>query len=199
MLRVHGGKFDLTAQAYEELEPYRVKKAVILAAGFGSRMMPATEDRPKPMVKVNGTRIIDSLLDSLVAVGIRDITIVGGYRYGKLCELLEKYPLELLGSSKKMRILVKLLDSAVRLPAQAHPDKAYSKKHFQSEYGKTESWMILDTRPDAKLYFRFKDGVGRESFTKAIDDSLTDKDAMERLMLYRIQVQSHIKFRRHQR
>ncbi|MBQ4651247.1 MAG: NTP transferase domain-containing protein [Oscillospiraceae bacterium] len=91
LLRIHEGKFDLTAQAYEELEPYRVKKAVILAAGFGSRMMPATEDRPKPMVKVNGTRIIDSLLDSLVAVGIRDITIVGGYRYGKLCELLEKY------------------------------------------------------------------------------------------------------------
>ena len=43
-------------------------------------------------------------------------------------ELLEKNPEEMLGSRKKMRILVKLLDSAVRLPAQAHPDRDYPGK-----------------------------------------------------------------------
>ena len=101
-------------------------------------------------------------------------------------ELLSKYPLEMLGSSKKMRILVKILDSAVRLPAQAHPDKAFSRKHFNSEYGKTESWIILDTREDAKIYFGFKDGVNKEVFAKAIDDSKTDKSAMERLMEYSV-------------
>ncbi len=100
-------------------------------------------------------------------------------------ELLQKYPLEMLGSSQKMRILVKLLDSAVRLPAQAHPDKAFSREHFNSEYGKTESWIVLDKRPNAKIYFGFKDGVTKEIFSKAIDDSETDKDAMERLMEYR--------------
>ena len=99
-------------------------------------------------------------------------------------ELLAQYPEEMLGSSKKMRILVKILDSAVRLPAQAHPDKAFSKKYFNSEYGKTESWIVLDTRPDAKIYFGFKDGVDEEVFSKAIDASETDKDAMERLMEY---------------
>lgn len=101
-------------------------------------------------------------------------------------ELLRKYPVEMCGTSGKMRILVKVLDSAVRLPAQAHPDKAFSRKHFNSDYGKTESWIILDTREDAKIYFGFKDGVDREIFSKAIDDSKTDKDAMERLMLYRV-------------
>ncbi len=99
-------------------------------------------------------------------------------------ELLEKYPYEMLGSSGKMRILVKILDSAVRLPAQAHPDKAFSRKYFNSEYGKTESWIILDTRPDAKIYFGFKDGVNEEIFSSAIDESESDKDAMERLMEY---------------
>lgn len=99
-------------------------------------------------------------------------------------ELLEKYPLEMLGSSKKMRILVKILDSAVRLPAQAHPDKAFSREYFNSEYGKTESWILLDKRPDAKIYFGFKDGVDEESFKNAIDESEFDKDAMERLMEY---------------
>ena len=100
-------------------------------------------------------------------------------------DVLAANPKEMLGSSEKMRILVKVLDSAVRLPAQAHPDKAYSRKHFQSEYGKTESWIMLDKRPDAKLFFGFQEGVDRESFAKAIDDSKTDKDAMERLMRYR--------------
>lgn len=99
-----------------------------------------------------------------------------------LNEMLDQYPVEMLGSSKEMRILVKILDSAVRLPAQAHPDKAYSKKYFHSEYGKTESWIILDTRPNAKIYFGFKDGVDKEIFSAAIDASETDKGAMERLM-----------------
>lgn len=74
------------------LEPYRVKRAIILAAGFGSRMMPATADRPKPLVTVNGVRILETLLDALVAVGIRDITVVRGYRKECFDALLEKYP-----------------------------------------------------------------------------------------------------------
>ena len=99
-------------------------------------------------------------------------------------ELLEKYPIEMLGTSGKMRILVKILDSAVRLPAQAHPDKEFSRKHFNSQYGKTESWIVLDTRPGAKIYFGFKDGVTPEVFNRAIDASETDKNAMENLMEY---------------
>ena len=82
----------ITEKGLEALEPFRVKRAVILAAGFGKRMMPATKDRPKPMVTVNGVRIIDTLLDALVAAGIREITIVGGYCFEKLSELLDKYP-----------------------------------------------------------------------------------------------------------
>ena len=99
-------------------------------------------------------------------------------------ELLAKHPLEMLGASRKMRILVKILDSAVRLPAQAHPDKDFSRKFFNSEYGKTESWIILDTRPNAKIFFGFKKSVDKQTFEKAIDDSQTNKNAMEELMEY---------------
>ncbi|MBR2842078.1 MAG: NTP transferase domain-containing protein [Lachnospiraceae bacterium] len=85
-------QLSVTEKGLQALEPYRVKRAIILAAGFGSRMMPATKDRPKPMVTVNGVRIIDTLLDALVRVGIKDILIVGGYQKEKLRELLQKYP-----------------------------------------------------------------------------------------------------------
>ena len=89
---MRGNALELTQRGLCALEPYRVKKAIILAAGFGSRMMPATKDRPKPMVRVNGTRIIDTMLGALTVAGITDITIVGGYQYEKLKELKEQYP-----------------------------------------------------------------------------------------------------------
>ncbi|MBQ6593074.1 MAG: phosphocholine cytidylyltransferase family protein [Solobacterium sp.] len=83
---------SVTAAGLAALEPYRVKRALIVAAGFGSRMMPATKERPKPMVTVNGVRLIDTLLDALTAAGVRDITIVRGYRKESFEELKGKYP-----------------------------------------------------------------------------------------------------------
>lgn len=87
-----GDALAVTETGLAALEPYRVQSAIILAAGFGSRMMPATADRPKPLVTVNGVRILETLLDALVAVGIRDITVVRGYRKECFDALLEKYP-----------------------------------------------------------------------------------------------------------
>lgn len=87
-----GDVIRITANGLNTLEPYRVRKAVILAAGFGSRMMPATADRPKPLVTVNGVRILDTLLDALVAVGIRDIIVVRGYKKDRFDEIVKKYP-----------------------------------------------------------------------------------------------------------
>lgn len=71
---------------------YSAEKAIILAAGFGSRMAPVTLDRPKPLVRVNGVRIIDTIIDALIEAGIEDITIVRGYKKQSFDELLEKYP-----------------------------------------------------------------------------------------------------------
>lgn len=97
-------------------------------------------------------------------------------------ELISEHPDELLGPKGKMRILVKFLDSAIRLPAQAHPDKAFSRKYFNSEYGKTECWIVLGTRPGAKIYFGFNEGVTEKDFLDAIQKSETDLSSMERLM-----------------
>ena len=97
-------------------------------------------------------------------------------------DLLKDHKNEMLGPKAKMRILVKFLDSAIRLPAQAHPDKEFSRKYWDSEYGKTESWIILGTRENAKIFFGFKDGVDEKKFRAAIKDSEFDKEAVERLM-----------------
>ncbi len=83
---------DITEGGLEALEPYRVKRAVFIAAGFGSRMVPITLNTPKPLVRVKGQRIIDSLLDAVMAAGIEEIYIVRGYLAEQFDQLLYKYP-----------------------------------------------------------------------------------------------------------
>lgn len=89
------GYFDgvkITEKGYSILENYRVKRAVFLAAGFGSRLVPITLNTPKPLVRVNGKRIIDTLLDAVVAAGIEEIVIVRGYLGEQFDQLKYKYP-----------------------------------------------------------------------------------------------------------
>lgn len=92
MIAEHEDRLQITEAGRLALAPYQVHRAVIMAAGFGSRMMPATADRPKPLVSVNGKRIVETLIEALVAVGIQDITIVRGYKKERFDELLPKYP-----------------------------------------------------------------------------------------------------------
>ena len=97
-------------------------------------------------------------------------------------ELFQREKSRMLGERSGLDVLVKALDSAIRLPVQAHPDKAFSQKYFNSSFGKAESWYVLATREDAAIYFGFKPGVTREAFAAATARSQTDKTAMESLL-----------------
>ena len=96
-------------------------------------------------------------------------------------DLLEDYKDQLLGN-RKYDCLVKFLDSAVRLPFQAHPTKEFSKQYLNSEYGKTESWLVIAKRPGAKLYFGFKDKITKEELSALEERSETEKDVMGNLL-----------------
>ena len=85
--------YTVTEAGLQALEPYRVKRAVFIAAGFGSRLVPITLNTPKPLVRVKGTRMIDTLLDAVVAAGIEEIYVVRGYLGEQFDQLLYKYPM----------------------------------------------------------------------------------------------------------
>lgn len=87
---VEGGL--ITQTGIEALEPYRVKRAVFIAAGFGSRLVPITLNTPKSLIRVKGERIIDSMLDAVIKAGIEEIIIVRGYLSEQFDQLLYKYP-----------------------------------------------------------------------------------------------------------
>lgn len=68
-------------------------KALILAAGLGTRLAPITNDRPKSLVAVNGKPILMKQIENLYENGITDITIVSGYKASILeKEVHELYP-----------------------------------------------------------------------------------------------------------
>ncbi len=70
-----------------------LSKPFFIAAGFGSRLAPITFNTPTPLVRVKGKRIIDSLLDAVIAQGITEIYIVRGYLGEQFDQLLYKYPM----------------------------------------------------------------------------------------------------------
>lgn len=82
----------ITQNGLKVLEPYRVKRAIFLAAGFGSRLVPITLNTPKPMVLVNGKRIIETLLEAVIKAEIEEIYIVTGYLSEQFEILKKKYP-----------------------------------------------------------------------------------------------------------
>ena len=86
-------KSKITASGLDALEPYRAKRAIFIAAGFGSRMVPITLNTPKPLVRVQGKRIIDSLIDACLEAGINEIYVVRGYLAEQFDQLLYKYPM----------------------------------------------------------------------------------------------------------
>jgi mannose-6-phosphate isomerase len=93
-------------------------------------------------------------------------------------QMLEQYPQECLGGRRDLGVLIKFLDSAIRLPMQVHPTRANAHRLFNSRYGKTEAWLILLTRPDACLYFGFSHKISRGEFERAVDRSQTENECM---------------------
>lgn len=65
----------------------KIKRAIIMAAGKGTRLAPITNEIPKPLIKVNGKRMIETIIDTLHNNGIFEIYVVVGYKKENFKEL----------------------------------------------------------------------------------------------------------------
>ena len=75
----------------QQLEPYRVQNAVIMAAGMSSRFAPLSYEKPKALIRVKGEILIEREIRQLHEAGIQEIYLVVGYMKEKLFYLAEKY------------------------------------------------------------------------------------------------------------
>lgn len=71
---------------------HEVKRAIVMAAGLGQRLRPVTLHTPKPLVRVNGVRMIDTIIRGLRKNGIVEIYVVAGYLKEQFYCLEEEYP-----------------------------------------------------------------------------------------------------------
>ncbi|MFW6153930.1 MAG: class I mannose-6-phosphate isomerase [Planctomycetota bacterium] len=90
-------------------------------------------------------------------------------------------PVEAMGDPHVSRygpqpqLLVKLLDSSMRLQIQAHPSAAWAREHLDSPNGKTEAWYILATRdPEAWVYFGFQRPPTPEAWKRIVREQDTE-------------------------
>jgi len=90
--------------------PTRIRKAVIPAAGFGTRFLPQTKAMPKEMLPIVDKPIIQHIVEELVDAGIEDIVIVTGYHKRSIEDHFDRPSLELIenlrmGGEKKLPLL----------------------------------------------------------------------------------------------
>lgn len=162
---VEGGR--ITSSGINALEPYRCKRAVFIAAGFGTRLVPITFNTPKPLVRVHGVRIIDRLIDACLDAGIHEIYIVRGYLGELFDQLLYKYP------------MIKFLENPVyneannissSLVARYMLSNAYvfeadlliSNPKIIRKYHYTSDFLAIKKKRSDDWCFRVKDGIIQE-------------------------------------
>lgn len=94
------GQFNtITSEGIRALEPYKVSNAVILAAGPSTRFIPLSLEQPKGLFEVKGERLIDRQIEQLHEAGIREITVVLGYKKEMFFYLREKYGVKFIFNS----------------------------------------------------------------------------------------------------
>jgi mannose-6-phosphate isomerase len=110
--------------------------------------------------------------------GLSKIAMPSGEQLA-LKTLLEAFPEDMLGAAHIAKygvstgLLVKLLDSSVRLPIHCHPTRPFARQHFSSIFGKTEAWIVVETReiPGVEPYvlLGFKEGVEKHAFRRQVE------------------------------
>ena len=157
----------ITNDGINALEPYRAKRAIFIAAGFGTRLVPITFNTPKPLVRVHGVRIIDRLIDACLQAGINEIYIVRGYLGELFDQLLYKYPkinfLENPAYNEANNISSSLVARYMLSNAYVfEADLLISNPAIIKKYHYTSDFLAIKKDRSDDWCFRVKDGIIQE-------------------------------------
>lgn len=126
-----------TAKAVAEYKNKTPKRAIILAAGFGMRMVPINTEMPKGLLEVNGEPLIERIIKQLHEVGIQEIYIVVGFMKEKYEYLMDEYGVELVvnpdyaakNNLHSLRLVKEHLENAYIVPCDIWCDRNPFHRH----------------------------------------------------------------------
>ncbi|WP_253281966.1 phosphotransferase [Arcanobacterium phocae] len=147
----------VTDDGISALEPYRVKNAVIMAAGLSSRFAPISYERPKGTLRVRGEILMERQIDQLLEAGITDITLIVGYKKEYYFYLKEKYDIDIIvnkeystrNNNGSLWLVKEKLDNTyicssdnyfTENPFRSHEYHTYYAAQYA--YGETDEWCI---------------------------------------------------------
>lgn len=93
-----------TPHLLSHLKHNRPARAIILAAGFGVRSVPLNMATPKPLIEVNGERLIERLIGQLHQAGVMNITVVVGFMKERFEYLIDEYSVDLVFNAEYKRL-----------------------------------------------------------------------------------------------
>ena len=120
-----------TNKTIRELREKSPKNAIILAAGFGMRMVPINTQYPKALIEVDGQPIIERIINQLNSIGVEDIYIVVGYMKEQFEYLIDEYKVKLIVNEKyaeknnlhSLRLAADYLSNTYIIPCDIWCDK----------------------------------------------------------------------------
>lgn len=126
-----------TGKALREFKEKAPQKAIILAAGFGMRMVPINTEMPKGLLEVNGEPLIERIIKQLHEVGIREIYIVVGFMKEKYEYLIDEYEVELIVNTEyaaknnlySLKLVKDYLENAYIIPCDIWCDRNPFHRH----------------------------------------------------------------------
>ena len=139
----------------DKTKDFKTTNAIILAAGYGLRMLPINREIPKALLNVKGETLIERLIKQLQEKEIRDIAIVVGFQKEKFEYLIDKYNIKLVvnadyaisNNSLSLYLAKEQINGTYIVPG----DLYFFKNPFN--YYEYDSWYMLSTNTDGKGYY----------------------------------------------
>lgn len=134
---------ELTMLARKEIEQKKPKNAIILAAGYGMRMVPINLETPKGLLMINGEPLIERLIKQLHEVGIHEIAVVVGFMKENYEYLIDEYGVDLIvnpdyaskNNLHSMKMVVERLSNTYVVPCDIWCEcNPFSTQEFYSWY-----------------------------------------------------------------
>ena len=157
----------LTKEALKTIKNNQPKQAIILAAGYGQRMVPINMDKPKGLLTVYGETLIERLIRQLHEVGITKVYVVVGYMKEAYEFLIDKYNVELVinreyATKNNLHSLVKVsnhLDCSYIVPCDIWSrSNPFSRNESNSWYMMSDlSNSTLELRVNKQFHIILKD------------------------------------------